>query len=86
MKKLLMVGSALVLGLGVAACNNSPAEESAETQADAVEASGDAAADQLNTQADAVEASADSQADAIRDQADTAEDSSATTTTATTTK
>jgi hypothetical protein len=85
MKKFLMIGSALVLGLGVAACNNSPAEESAETQADAVEASGDATADQLNTQADAVENSADDKADAIRDQADDSADTT-TTSTATTTK
>lgn len=85
MKKFLMIGSALVFGLGVAACNNSPAEESAETQADAVEASGDAAADQLNTQADAVESSADDKADAIRDQADNSTDTT-TTSTATTTK
>lgn len=86
MKKLIMIGSALVLGLGVSACNKSPAEASADSQADAVEASGEVTADQLNSQADAVEASADTQADAIKDQADKADDSAATTTTTTTTK
>jgi hypothetical protein len=74
MKKFLAIGSALVLGLGVAACNNSPAEESADSAADSVEASGAASADQLNSQADAVESSAASEADTIRDQADDATD------------
>jgi len=84
MKKILMIGSALMLGLGVSACNKNPTEASADSQADVVEASADTAADQLNSQADAVESSGDSQADAIKDQADKADDT--TTATATTTK
>jgi hypothetical protein len=72
MKKLLTISTAMVLALGVAACNQSPTEASADSQADAVEASGDVAADQLNSQADVVEDSADTQADAIEDQADQA--------------
>ena len=86
MKKFLMIGSALVLGLGVSACSKSPTEASADSQADAVEASGDTAADQLNSQADAVESSADSQADAIKDQADSSADATTATTASTTTK
>ncbi|HSQ94726.1 MAG TPA: hypothetical protein VLM18_01330 [Croceibacterium sp.] len=85
MKKILMIGSALVLGLGVSACNKNPAEASADSQANAVEASADTAASQLNSQADAVESSADSQADAIKDQADKADDAGTTSAITTTT-
>ena len=65
--KLTIVASAAALSLGVAACD-SPAEEAAEDQADAMEDAGeitDEEADAMEAQADDIEDAAEGDTDAM---------------------
>lgn len=72
MKKIIAIASAAVLGLSVAACD-SPAEEAAEEEAEAMEEMADDAEDagmMTDEEADAVEAEADDMEDAAEGDTD----------------
>lgn len=70
MTRFLMPVAALTLGLGLAACNQSPAEQAAENTADRIENNADAMAQQTEQKADALEERAANTADAMRNDAD----------------
>ena len=89
MKKFAIAAASLFMLAGVAACGESAADKAAEKQADAIEATGEARADQLeaqaaatpneaqekalNDQADQVEKNADRKADMVEQQAGNAD-------------
>lgn len=72
MKKFTIAAASLFALAGVAACGESPADQAAEQQADAIEAQGEATADQLEAQAAATPNEA--QEKALNDQADRVEE------------
>ena len=89
MKKFAIAAASVFMLAGVAACGESAADKAAEKQADAIEATGEARADQLeaqaaatsneaqetalNAQADQVEKNADRKADMVEQQAGNAD-------------
>lgn len=81
MKKFIMVGAALALGLGVAACDGpkeNAAEDAGEQNAEAVNSQAEAAADAgqiSDQQADAMTDQAEKKADAMEEQGEKADES-----------
>jgi hypothetical protein len=71
MKKFAIAAASVFMLAGVAACGESAADKAAEKQADAIEATGEARADQLESQAATAPTAA--QADALNAQADQVE-------------
>ena len=82
MKKLLTLGSALVLGLGVAACDGpkeNAAEDAGEQQAEVVNSQAESAADAgqiSDAQADQATSQAEDKADAMEKQGEAADNAS----------
>jgi len=62
MRKLIVTAAAAFALVGVAACSN-PAEKAADSQADAIQATGEANAEKLEADAKATQAQADAAAD-----------------------
>jgi hypothetical protein len=82
MKKLIAVGSALVLGMGVAACDGpkeNSAEDAGEQQAEVVNDQAESAADAgkiTEEQADTATSQAEAKADAMEEKGEAADEAS----------
>lgn len=82
MKKLIVIGSALVLGLGVAACDGpkeNAAEDAGEQQAEVVNDQAESAADAgqiSDEQADTATSQAEAKADAMEEKGEAADEAS----------